>query len=99
MTDLDILSSLDSLERLLAGSAGNPDAAAINAWHASFRQALAQAEHGPRWPEIQARGKALGLLLDEQVSLLRTAMARVRRELELGTKGRRALQAYRATRI
>ncbi|MGA2080939.1 MAG: hypothetical protein ABSH53_10075 [Holophaga sp.] len=94
MTDLEVLAVLDRLEPLLAVPADLPNDQAVAQWHEAFKQALAGAEHGPRWPEVQARAKVLGVLLSRRVAQLQSAQEALRRSLGRVATGRRALNAY-----
>jgi hypothetical protein len=91
-----VLAVLDRLEALLAAPPEEPNAEAIAAWHRSFRQAVAGAERGPRWPEVQARAKVLGALLNRRMALVRAAQDALRRDLAKLAAGRRALSGYRS---
>jgi hypothetical protein len=96
MTDKAVLEVLDDLESLLGAVVENPDPQAIGRWHDAFKAALASAERGSRWTEVQTRARALGGLLDSQVGRIREAQAAVKLELERGAQGRRALRGYSA---
>jgi len=95
MTDLDVLAALQRLEPLLSGPAEQPNGEAIAQWHSAFRQALAGAERGPRWTEVQARARVLGNLLNQRMALVQAARDALGRDLAKVASGRRALTAYR----
>ncbi len=95
MTDLDVLAALDTLEALLAGPASQPNGDAVATWHEAFKRALAGAERGFRWGEVQARGRVLGNLLSQRMALVRAARDVLGRDLAKVASGRRALKGYR----
>jgi hypothetical protein len=94
MTDEDVLAVLDRLPPLLAVPADLPNGQAIADWHDAFKKALAASERGPRWPEVQARAKVLGVLLSRRVGLVEAAQKAVKRDLDQCLTGGRALSAY-----
>ena len=94
MSDLEISRVFDDLEALLDHTVEDPDPLAVAAWHERFKAALAQAERGPQWPELQARGQALGAKLNQKVSILRALQADLKHEMEAQGTARRALSAY-----
>jgi uncharacterized small protein (DUF1192 family) len=96
MTDQDVRAVLDRLEPLLGGPLEQSDAQAIAEWHQAFREAVAGAERGPGWREIQDRAKVLGTLLNRRVAMLQAAQEGLKAELGKVSAGRRALNAYRS---
>ncbi len=98
MSDGRIAASLDDLERLLATLVDDPDPDKVAAWHAGFKEALAQAEKGPQWPAIVARAQELGRRLETQVNHLNAIRGAVREELLARSKGSRALSGYKPAR-
>ena len=97
MSDGRVQASLDDLERLLATLVDDPDPAAVAAWHAGFKAALAGAEKGPQWAALIARAQDLGRRLDEQMRHLEAIRGAVRQELLAREKGSRALKGYQPT--
>ena len=95
MSDATVSASLDDLERLLAALVDAPDAGAVQAWHAAFKEALAGAERGPKWPLLAARAKELNQRLDQQMRNLQAIKGAIRLELQAKERGRRALLGYR----
>jgi len=96
MTDQDVLAVLDRLESILAAPLDHPNAQAVAEWHEAFRQAVAEAERGLRWPEVKVRAKVLGVLLSRRVALLQDAQKALKGRLDRVATGRRALTAYHA---
>ncbi len=96
MTDQGVLEVLERLEPLLAAPLERPHAQAVADWHEAFKRAVAGAERGPRWPEVQARAKVLGRLLSRRMALLQAAQDALRKDLARFSSGRKALAAYRA---
>jgi hypothetical protein len=94
MTDQDVLVVLDRLEAILAAPLEHPNGQAIADWHEAFKRAVAQAERGPRWPEVQARARLLGRLLKRREALIQDAQKSLRLKLGKYSAGRVALQAY-----
>ena len=84
MTDQDVIAVLDRLESLLGAPLDRSDA-----------RAVAGAERGSRWPEVQARAKVLGRLLSRRMALLQAAQDALRQDLAKVASGRKALAAYR----
>jgi len=95
MTDLEVLAVLDELERLLEAPVEPLETQAIAQWHDAFMGALAHAQRGPRWPEVRQRAKVLEARLNQRVARVREAQRAVKRELEQGALGQRALAGYR----
>lgn len=95
MSDGDVAASLDSLERLLSSMTDEPDAGAVEAWHASFRLALAGAEKGPQWPLLVDRAHALAQRLDLQANRFTAIRGAIGVELQKRANGDRALSAYK----
>jgi hypothetical protein len=85
LSDEDVARAFDDLEALL--NAGPPEAQAVDAWHQAFKAALAQAERGPSWPGLKARGAKLAARLNEQVESLKPDRA-------ISSAGTRALRGY-----
>jgi uncharacterized small protein (DUF1192 family) len=96
MTDREVLAALDRLEPLLTGPLEACDAQSVAAWHEAFRAAVAEAERGPGWAEVQARGKVLGNLLNRRMAMLQAAQQGLKAELGKMATGRRALSAYQS---
>lgn len=94
MTDRDVLAVLDRLEPLLTGPLDRSDAQAIAGWHEAFQQAVAGAERGPGWPEVRARAKVLGTLLNRRVAMLQSAQQGLKDEMGKKAAGQRALHGY-----
>lgn len=94
MSDQNVSRALDALEALLKRTAEEPDPTVVAEWHETFKQALAQAERGPQWAELQARGQQLEAKLKQQVLFLKGLQQTVKEELSSQTAGRRALSAY-----
>jgi hypothetical protein len=95
MTDQDVIAVLDRLESLLGAPLDRSDARAVADWHEAFKRAVAGAERGSRWPEVQARAKVLGRLLSRRMALLQAAQDALRQDLAKVASGRKALAAYR----
>jgi flagellar hook-associated protein FlgK len=95
MSDEAVAKTLDNLERLLETLLDRPDPQAVADWHASFREAVAGAERGPRWEELRTRAKELGRRLDERTRQLVALRGAIRQELQAHERGRRALKGYR----
>ena len=98
MSDQDVSQAFDDLEALLDLTVEHPDPEAVAAWHASFKAALANAERGPHWPALQARGQALGAKLNQKVAILKALQTSLQQELQAQGTGRRALSGYAPTR-
>ena len=94
MSDQDVLTVLDRLERLLKAPLEHPNGPAIAQWHAEFNRAVAAAERGPRWPEVKLRARVLGIMLSRRMALLQASQKILRQKLTRNAAGRRALGAY-----
>lgn len=94
MSDQDVSLALDALEALLKRTPEQPDPTAVAEWHEAFKRALAQADRGPQWAGLQARGQLLEAKLNQQVLFLKDLQRTVKEELSNQTAGRRALSAY-----
>ena len=96
MSDLDVLATLDRLERLLGMPLDHPNGAAIAQWRAEFDRHVAAAERGPRWPEVKLRAKVLGVRLSRRMALIQATQDRLKRKLNRNAKGSLALRAYQS---
>lgn len=94
MSDLGVAAALDELEAMLRGRPEDLSADAIEQWHVRFREALADAERGPRWREHLDRAHRLGQDLDRVLGVLLEQRETLRKELDVQGQGARALRAY-----
>lgn len=95
MSDREVAEALDALEGLLGEPLDRLDGARVGQWHDRFRQAVAAAERGPGWAALVERAHALGQRLDQVLAQALTERESLRRELDAGGQGARALKAYR----
>ena len=93
MSDSDVISALDAMERLLQSAPVEPETLA--AWQQRFEAALATAERGDGWPDIVARAHGLSGQLDSAANILSRQRDGLRKELGLQAQGVRALKGYR----
>jgi hypothetical protein len=94
MSDLEVLTALDRLERLLKTPLEHSATMDLTTWQAEFDQAAGAAERGPRWPEVLLRAKVLGVLLSRRVALLQASQRSLKQKLARNATGRKALSAY-----
>lgn len=97
MSDLDVLESLARMEALLAQDPFPLDPEGLDAWQASFEEALASAEQGPHWDAIRLRAREVHHQLMHRLALMEAERDQVRAELALGAQGARALKGYAPT--
>lgn len=93
MSDEDVRSALDAVEKLLRGDSIDPENLA--AWQRGFEAALSTATRGVEWSDIVARAHALSKQLDAAANLLSAQRDVLRKELGLQSQGARALKGYR----
>jgi len=95
VSDRAVEEALDELEALLSEPLDQMDGERIGAWHLRFRAALSAAERGRGWVDLVARAHALGGRLDQVLVEAISQRDALRRELDVGGLGARALKAYR----
>lgn len=95
MSDQAVANALDDLERLLAEPLERMDGERIGQWHERFRAAVAGAQRGPGWAALVERAHDLGRRLDQVLGQALSQRDALRRELDAGGQGARALKAYR----
>lgn len=96
MSDAMVRAAIEQMEAWLDDSAWEPDADALAAWDAEFRAALAGAERAEGWPVLADRSHAAAKRLEARLSEVEQALNQVRNELEVQSRGNRALRGYGA---